>query len=66
MKTNDVIYFQIDSDGRCRSGKIMRYNPETGKRIKDENIKGKINWVHSIPKRAGHLPDEWELTQCLF
>ena len=65
-KMNDVIYFQIDSDGRCRTGKIMKYNPETGKRVKDENTKGKINWVHSILKRTGHLPEEWELTQCLF
>ena len=44
----------------------MKYNPQTGKRIKDENTKGKINWVHSILKRSGHLPEEWELTQCLF
>ena len=65
-KTNDVIYFQIDDEGRCRTGKIMKYNPQTGKRIKDENTKGKINWVHSILKRAGRLPEDWELTQCLY
>ena len=65
-KTNDVIYFQIDLNGNCRTGKIMKYNSETGKRIKDANTKGKINWIHSILKRSGHLPEEWELTQCLY
>ena len=44
----------------------MKYNLQTGKRIKDENTKGRINWVHSILKRSGNLPEEWELTQCLF
>lgn len=65
-KANDVIYFQIDLDGNCRTGKIMKYNPETGKRVKDENAKGKINWVHSVMKYAKKLPEEWQLTQCLF
>lgn len=65
-KGNDVIYFQIDINGNCRTGKVMKYNPETGKRIKDENTKGKVNWVHSIMKYAGKLPQEWELTQCLY
>lgn len=65
-KSNDVIYFQIDVQGRCRTGKIMKYNPSTGKRVKDEATKGKINWVHSLLKRASVLPQEWELTQCLF
>ena len=26
----------------------------------------KINWVHSVMKYAGQLPENWELTQCLF
>lgn len=65
-KSNDVIFYQIDSRGRCRTGKIMKYNRETGHRIKDENCPGKINWVHAIMKRKGILPDKWELTQCLF
>lgn len=65
-KGNDVIYFQIDIEGRCRTGKVMKYNPLTGKRVKDERAKGRINWVHSIMKYAGLLPQEWELTQCLF
>ena len=44
----------------------MKYDPETGHRIKDENTKGRITWVHSLMKYAGQLPQEWTLTQCLF
>ena len=62
----DTIFFQIDIQGRCRTGKIMKYNPETGHRIKDPDIPGRITWVHSLMKHAGQLPANWELTQCLF
>ncbi len=65
-KARDVIFFLIDVEGRCRTGKIMKYNPKTGHRIKDERTKGQINWVHSLMKRSGALPEDWELTQCLF
>lgn len=59
-----VIYWQIDTKKRVRTGKIMQYNPETGKRIK--NNTGAIDWVHSRLKRNGILPASWELSQCLF
>lgn len=65
-KALDTIYFQIDAQGRCRSGKIMKYNPETGHRIKDEETPGKVSWIHSLLKARHMLPDDWELTQCLF
>lgn len=65
-RAGDVIFFQIDIDGRCRTGKIMKYDPETGHRVKDERTKGRINWAHSLMKRSGALPEDWELTQCLF
>ncbi|MDD4033515.1 MAG: DUF6371 domain-containing protein, partial [Bacteroidales bacterium] len=69
-KSRDVIFYQIDTEGRCRTGKIMKYDRETGHRIKDERIGGRITWVHSILKQSGdpklRLPDRWELTQCLF
>ena len=65
-KAGDVIFYQIDSQGRCRTGKVMKYNPETGHRIKDPNAKTPITWVHSLLKQQGVLPQEWELTQCLF
>ena len=69
-KNRDVIFYQIDKEGRCRTGKIMKYNRVTGKRVKDENVGGKITWVHSVLKKSDNLklrlPDSWELTQCLF
>lgn len=59
-----VIFWQIDRQMKVRTGKIMRYDPRTGKRIK--NTGGAIDWVHSRLKRRGTLPADWELTQCLF
>ena len=61
-----VIFYQIDIQGRVRTGKVMKYDPETGHRIKDENTKGRITWVHSLMKYSGQLPQEWQLSQCLF
>ncbi len=65
-KSRDVIYYQIDKNGKVRTGKIMKYNPRTGKRIKDSDTPFKINWVHSVIKHSDQLPQDWELTQCLF
>ncbi len=69
-KNRDVIFYQIDTEGRCRTGKIMKYNPQTGKRVKDAKVGGKITWVHSVLKHSRNpglqLPAGWELTQCLF
>lgn len=62
----DVIFFQLDINGSCRTGKIMKYDPETGHRIKDENCPGRITWVHSLMKYPNGLPEGWQLTQCLF
>lgn len=61
-----TFFFQIDIQGRCRTGKVMKYDPNTGHRIKDEAIGGRITWVHSLMKRSGALKADWELTQCLF
>ena len=65
-KDRDVVFYQIDRQNRCRTGKIMKYNPATGHRIKDESGGSAINWVHSKLKRSGTLPESWTLTQCLF
>ena len=48
-----VIYWQIDRDKKIRTGKIMEYNPETGKRS------GLIDWVHSFN-------EDYVLKQCFF
>lgn len=54
---NNTIFWQIDQLERVRSGKIMEYNPTTGKRVKDDTGKAHINWMHKQP---------YNLRQCLF
>ena len=65
-KSGDVVFFQIDKEGRCRTGKIVKYDPVTGNRIKDGSSPCPITWIHALMKRKGLLPEEWELSQCLF
>lgn len=54
-----TVFWQIDTQGKVRTGKIMLYSPSTGKRIKYPF--NHINWVHSLLKQP-----EFELRQCLF
>ena len=63
-RNKSVIYWQIDINGNVRTGKIMQYNPKTGKRVK--NGTGNINWVHSILKRRNSIYQNFNLRQCYF
>jgi hypothetical protein len=54
-----TVFWQIDTKGKVRTGKIMLYSPTTGKRVKEPF--NHINWVHKLPKQP-----EFELRQCLF
>lgn len=54
-----TIFWQVDVNNKIRSGKIMVYNPETGKRIKDP--KPLITWVHKAAKMVN-----FNLESCLF
>lgn len=65
-KDGAVIFFQIDEEGRCRSGKVMKYDPVTGHRIRDGRSACRITWVHVLMKQQGLLHEEWDLSQCLF
>jgi len=62
-KDGSVIYWQIDTKGKVRTGKVMKYDPNTGHRIKNG---GGINWIHSIMKKQQLLPEDYNLVQCLF
>jgi hypothetical protein len=53
------VFWQIDTHGKVRTGKIMLYNPNTGKRVKEPF--NHISWVHT----ALQLP-AFELRQCFF
>jgi len=54
-----TVFWQMDTQGKVRTGKIMLYSPVTGKRIKEPF--NHITWVHKALKQ----PD-FELRQCLF
>jgi len=50
-----VVFWQIDILGKVRTGKVMHYNSETGRRSNS------ITWAHKLI----NAPD-FELRQCLF
>jgi len=54
--TGATVFWQIDIDKKIRTGKIMLYNPVTGKRDKTKN-----SWVHSALKLT-----DFNLKQCFF
>jgi len=64
-KEGYTVFYQIDTQARVRTGKIIPYNPVTGHRIKDGSVPEAM-WVHSRLKSLHQLPDDWTLTQCLF
>lgn len=57
-----TLWWQIDSQGRVRTGKAMRYNPLTGHRVKESG--GAVNWAHRM--RLYGEPAELAVEQCLF
>ncbi len=54
-----VVFWQVDNHSKVRSGKILLYNRETGRRIKTPY--SHISWVHKTEKLA-----HFNLNQCLF
>jgi hypothetical protein len=53
------VFWQVDIKGKIRTGKIILYNPETGKRVKQPY--NHISWVQSALK----MPN-FNLKQCFF
>jgi hypothetical protein len=54
-----TVFWQIDANGKVRTGKIMLYNPATGKRVKKPH--NYIHWAHKALEQP-----LFELKQCLF
>ncbi|CAM3879272.1 DUF6371 domain-containing protein [Pontibacter korlensis] len=54
-----TIFWQLDREGKVRTGKIMLYDKSTGKRVKKPYAH--LTWVH---KALGL--EEYNLRQCLF
>jgi hypothetical protein len=68
-----AVFWQIDDRREIRTGKIMLYNSQTGKRIGEsftnsqgERIEIKTNWIHAKLKKLGKLKDDFNLKQCYF
>ena len=71
-----TVFWQIDAEGWVRTGKVMLYNAQTGKRVKEPF--NHITWVHSLlsPKSQveglksttdlGLQTQDFKLRQCLF
>ncbi|MCE5205670.1 MAG: DUF6371 domain-containing protein [Porphyromonadaceae bacterium] len=57
-KDGRVIYWQIDDQNRIRTGKIMKYDPTTGHRVK--GVSGSFDWAHR------HVKNPFQLNQCLY
>ncbi len=62
-----TVFWQIDGRGRIRTGKIMRYDTQTGKRQtvrtwieNDETCELKTDWMHKKIKK------DFNLKQCFF
>ncbi len=58
---DSTVFWQIDETNRIHAGKIMMYNPTTGKRSKGLNDVLPINWIHKIKEI-----ENFTLEQCLF
>ncbi|KAA6333480.1 hypothetical protein EZS27_018106 [termite gut metagenome] len=54
-----TVFWQTGMQGRARTGKIMLYNPDTGRRVKFPH--NHITWVHSLLKY-----EDFNLKQCFF
>ncbi len=54
-----TVFWQTDSNGKVRTGKIILYNPQTGKRVKQPFCH--VTWVHSALHITG-----FNLKQCFF
>ena len=54
-----TVFWQIDINGKVRTGKIMKYDAKTGHRIKEPH--SMVTWVHSELKIL-----DFTLQQCFF
>lgn len=55
-----TVYWQIDPEGRVRTGKVMGYDPLTGRRLKNPP---RVGWVHRL---APDIAPSFRLEQTWF
>ena len=54
-----TLFWQMDIKDKARTGKIMLYNPETGRRVKEPH--NHIHWAHKLLRQ-----EDFNLRQCFF
>lgn len=63
-RKGEIIFPQIDTQGQCRSGKLMAYG-EDGHRVKKE--RDAVDWLHArYMRQQGKKASDFHLRQCLF
>ena len=62
-KDGRTIFWQYDRQGRCRTGKIMRYKDD-GHR--DRDTPGSCFFAHEPLTRQGLFPKDWQPVQAVF
>ena len=63
-RAHEIIFYEIDIEGRYRAAKVMAYDPFKRKRIKGTGHD--VDWLHPRLKKKGLLPEKWEMSQVLF
>lgn len=63
-RDGSVIFWMIDKEGKVRDGKIMRYDPSSGHRVK--HFDKAITSVKYILVQRGVLPKDFNRVSCLF
>ena len=65
-KFGAVIFWQIDTKGLVREGKVMLYNIHSGGREKASWATGESFWIFSTLQASGVLPTPATSTKCMF
>lgn len=65
-KQGAVIFWQIDTKGLIREGKVMQYNTHTGGREKASWATGESYWIFSTLQARKVLPTPASSTKCIF
>ena len=58
-----TVFWQIDTAYKVRTGKVMLFDADIGKRIKKPYPH--VNWIHSLLLKQGEI-SEFNLSQCFF
>lgn len=59
-----TVFWQLDTHGHVRTGKIMLYDKHSGKRVKQPF--NHITWAHSLLLKTAPADTAFTLNQCLF